>query len=102
MLMELVSFMLFCCALQAFSSSQSIEFMIADGLLMGSVMASIYWLILQFDMTLLPLIIAVIFVMNMVPELVYSSYVGSQLDTVIAMILMIAVGLFFYERSHVE
>lgn len=102
MLMELASFMLFCCALQAFGTSQSIEFMMANGLLMGSVMAIMYWLILQFDMTLLPLIIAVVFAMSMASELIYPSYVGSQFDAVIAMIMMIAVGLFFYERSHVE
>ena len=94
--------MLFCCALQAFGTSQSIEFMIANGLFMGSVMAIMYWLILQFDMTLLPLIISVVFAMNMAPELVYPSYVGSQFDAVVAIIMMIAVGLFFYERSHVE
>lgn len=99
---ELISFILFCCALQAFSTSQSIEFMIASGLFMGLVMAIIYWLILQFDMTLLPLIIAIVFAVSMTPELVYPSYVGSQFDAVIAMIMMIVVGLFFYERSHVE
>ena len=102
MLMEFVSFMLFCCALQAFGTSQSVEFMIANGLLMGAAMAIVYWLILQFDMTLLPLIIAVMMIFNALPEILHPSYAGSQLNTLCAIFVMIAVALFFYERSHIE
>lgn len=100
---QFLSMILFCLSLESMCGSESIIMMIVRGFVLGLIVYGIYKLILQYDMTLLPLIIAIITIIDVpLPELFYPSYIGSQLHAVFAIILMMLVGLFFYERSHLE
>jgi len=101
--MQVLSVILFCISLESICGSESILIMILRGFAVGLIVYGAYRLILQYDMTLLPFIIAIITIIDVpLPELFYPSYIGSQLHAVCAIILMMIVGFFFYERSHVE
>lgn len=100
---QVLAIILFCCALQSVGSSQSVLYMILNSLVLSSLVYLIYWLILKYDMTLLPLILATVFIVNgCLPEIIYSSYVGSQLHALGAIGILVAVSFFFYEQSRME
>ena len=100
--MQVVCAILFCLSLEAMGTSESILFMIAKGFIVGIIVYGLYRLILRYDMTLLPLILAVLLAFDVAPELLYPSYIGACLHAACAITMMIAVGLFFYERAHIE
>lgn len=100
---QLAIVVVFCCSLQALSPSQSISGMALQGVVMGIALYVIYRLILKHDMTLLPLVIAMVFIMNhCIPEIIHPSYAGSALHALVAISILLIVSLFFYKQSHIE
>jgi len=101
--MQVIATILFCLSFEALRSSESISFGALRGFIIGLIVYGIYWLILQYDMTLLPMIVGTIVIFDiLVPELLYPSYIGSQFHAVCAMIVMIALMLLLYKQSHLE
>lgn len=93
---------LFCVAMEAMQGSSSVLWMFLHGIVIGLVLYAIYYLILKYDMTLLPLIFGACIICMILPELLYPSYVGASFDGFIAITLLIIISLFFYERAHQE
>jgi len=100
--MQLVCAILFCLSMEALQASASISWMVLHGIVMGCVVYGIYYLLLRYDMTLLPLTFGMFMVCRIIPELLHPSYVGAQIDALITIGAVIAVALFFYERAHQE
>ncbi|MGZ6255281.1 MAG: CPBP family intramembrane glutamic endopeptidase [Candidatus Chromulinivorax sp.] len=89
----------------SFESMQPIaplSWMLMHGLIVGCIVFFVYYFVLQCDMTLLPLVFGMSIVLKIIPEIIYPSYVGAQLDAIFAIIFVIAMALFFYERAHQE
>jgi hypothetical protein len=76
--------------------------MLLHAVVVGVVVYLAYYLILQHDMTLLPLVSGVFMICMVIPEIIYPAYCGSVVDAVLAILLIAASSLFFYERAHVE
>jgi hypothetical protein len=102
MWMQLVSAILFCLSLQAVQAVSSIPWMLLHGSVMGCIVYVIFYLLLQYDMTLLPIVVASVVMSMLIPEVVYPSYVGASLHAMIACVVIACVALFFYERAHQE
>ncbi len=100
--MQLLCAILFCLSMEALQASASISWMVLHGVVMGCVVYGIYYLLLRYDMTLLPLTFGMFMVCRIIPELLHPSYVGAHIDALIAIGAVIAVALFFYERAHQE
>lgn len=91
-----------CLGLESLQMSGSILWMLGHGFMVGCTVFGIYILILRYDTTLLPLMFGAVVISKIVPELIYPCYVGARLDACVAIILVAAVALFFYERAHQE
>ncbi len=100
--MQLVCVILFCLSMESLKGSLSISWMVLHGLIIGCMVYAIYYLILRYDMTLLPLTFGMFTIFRIIPELLYPSYIGASQDACIAIILIAAVALFFYDRAHQE
>ena len=100
--MQVLCTILFCLSMEALQASSSISWMLLHGVIMGCIVYGIYYLLLRYDMTLLPLSFGFFMVCRIIPELLCPAYVGARFDACIAIGLIIAVALFFYERAHQE
>ncbi|MDP3787844.1 MAG: CPBP family intramembrane metalloprotease [Candidatus Chromulinivorax sp.] len=100
--MQLVCTILFCLSLEALQVSSSIWWMLLHGVIIGCVVFGIYYLLLQYDMTLLPLTFGVFMIGQIIPELLYPSYVGAFADGWMAIVSILWISWFFYERAHQE
>lgn len=100
--MQLLCCVLFCLSTQAVQVRSSIPWMFLHGIIMGCVIYAVYYLLLKYDMTLLPLVFGGFIICIIFPELISPSYVGASFDALVAMGLVILVSLFFYERAHQE
>jgi len=88
--------------LESLQSITTIEWMFVHALVMSIVLYLIYYELLIYDMTILPLLSAALVMMMIVPEFVYPSYPGASLHAVIACLMVICIALFFYQQSHKE
>ena len=102
MWMQLVCAILFCLSMEALQGSTSILWMLMHGVIIGCVVYGIYYLLLKYDMTLLPLIFGAFMVCMIIPELVCPSYVGIVRDALIGILSIAGVALFFYNKAHQE
>ena len=100
--MNIIMVILFCISLQAIFYVDSMFAMIVSGVSMGLIVSMIFYLILQYDMTLLPIICGTNMISMIMPNILYPTYVGARLDSLIALICMVAVAVYFYERGHQE
>lgn len=100
---QFVVVVFFSCSLQALFVSQSLSGMALQGIVMAIALYVVYRLVLQYDMTLLPVVIAIVFIMNhCLPEIMHPSYTGSALHAFLAIGMLLIVSLFFYKQSHIE
>ncbi|MBP6869987.1 CPBP family intramembrane metalloprotease [Candidatus Babeliales bacterium] len=102
LLPQLATSILFFIALESMQLGSSISWMLLHAVVVGTVVFVAYYLVLQHDMTLLPLVSGVFMICMVIPEIIDPAYCGSAFDGLIAIVLIIASSLFFYERSHVE
>jgi len=99
---QILCVILFSLSLESMGTSESILFMLIKSCIVGIIIYILYRLILQYDMTLLPLVLGALVVFDVAPELLYPSYIGAQTHLIYAILVMIIVSFFFYERAHVE
>jgi hypothetical protein len=100
--MQIVSVILFCLSMEAVQASSSIPWMLLHGLIIGCVVYGIYYLLLQYDMTLLPLSFGAFMIYMIVPELLCPSYVGAVWDAWMAIASIASIAFYFYKRAHQE
>jgi membrane protease YdiL (CAAX protease family) len=99
---QILSVILFCLSLQAVQATTSIPWMLLHGCVMGCVVYAIFYLLLQYDMTLVPLVFATVVMSMIIPEIIYPSYVGASLHGLVAMGMILFVAFYFYDRAHQE
>ncbi len=102
MWMQLVCTILSCLSLEALQASSSILWMLLHGVIIGCIVYGIYYLLLKYDMTLLPLVFGAFMICMIIPELFYPSYVGAVWDASMAIVSIAWIACYFYERAHQE
>lgn len=100
--MQLVCAILFCLSMEALQASASISWMFIHGVIIGCVVYGVYYLLLKYDMTLLPLAFGACVVCMIIPELLYPSYVGASWDAWMAIASVVSIAWIFYEKAHQE
>lgn len=100
--MHIIPVILFCISLQAIFYVDSVFAMIVSGVSMGLTLSIIFYLILQYDMTLLPIVCGMDVISMIVPSILYPAYVGARIDGLIALVFIAMVAVYFYERAHQE
>lgn len=101
-LWQLLIIMLFFISLESMQSGISIEWMMIHAIILGLVVYLNYYLALQYDMTLLPLVCGIIVFTSIVPDVIYPVYYGASMDALVAVFAILISSLFFYQQSHVE
>lgn len=100
--MQLLCAILFSLSMEAVQASSSISWMLLHGVIIGCVIYGIYYLLLRYDMTLLPIVFGTFMVCMIIPELLYPSYVGASWDAWMAIASVASIAWFFYEKAHQE
>jgi hypothetical protein len=101
--MQIFCSILFSIPIQSFQgASLSISWLILHGFVMGIVLFLIYHFLLQYDMTLLPLVFGFYMIGIIIPEFLYPSYVGASFDALITIGVIAIISLLFYQRAHQE
>lgn len=102
MLLQFLVVMLYAMSLEVFQVHASGLWIVLHGTIMGIAIFILYKVLLQYDMTLLPLIYGISISCSMVPHILYPAYVGASLNAGIACVVIVAVSLLFYEWFHKE
>lgn len=101
-LLQLLTSILFFAAFESLQVGSSIPWMLLHAFVLGLVVYTVYYLILQYDMTLLPLVCGVFIAWMVIPEILFPAYCGASFDGLIAIVAVMISSFFFYKRSHLE
>lgn len=102
MWIQLLCTILFCISLQAMQATSSISWMFVHGIIIGCVMYAVYYLLLQYDMTLLPLLLGAFVIMLIIPELLYPAYKDAFVHALMASINIGWIAVYFHRKAHLE
>ena len=101
-LLKLLCSILFCLSFGGSSMINSFELLFAQGAVMGIAVYLVYWLLLRFNMSLLPIMVSTMLALKIMPVLIAAPFVGAFVGGIVTLLSLAVVSFFFFQIAQSE